>query len=89
MEPPKPFPEMGSSMDPTKVPWIDAVVWSERAANGERIYEWVSKEHVRQASWTSGTVSIQIDDTSFIYNAVKYMLIQAPFITIGQNVRTG
>ena len=89
MNPPSPFPEIGSSTDPTKVPWHDAVVWSERAADGGRVYEWLGKEHIRQASWTSGTVSIQVSEESFLYKDVMYFLVQAPFMAIGQNVPVG
>ena len=89
MEPPKPFPEIGSSIDAAKVPWSDAVVWSEWVSNGQRVYEWLSKEHIRQVSWGTGTVSIQIHDRSYLYNTVKYLLIQSNLVSVGQNVPIG
>ena len=88
MDIPKPFPELGSSTDTAQVPWKDAIVWAEWV-NGVRVYEWLKKENIRQASWTTGSLSIEVNDTSFLCNTVKFLLIRGPFITIGQNVSLG
>ena len=34
----KPFPEFGLSMDPSKVPWHDAVVWSQHLRELSRLF---------------------------------------------------
>lgn len=85
-----PFPEVGSGSDPRQVPWKDAIVWSERTGpDGRRVYEWLTKEHIRTASWTSGTVSIQISPSSYLAGDLVFIQIQAPFIAIGKNVPIG
>ncbi|MFH1724246.1 MAG: hypothetical protein ABII00_06445 [Elusimicrobiota bacterium] len=86
MQPEKPFPEVGSSVDPKIVPWQDSVVWSERTSDGRRVYEWLTKEHIRSVGWTNGLVSVQIADASFLARDLIYFVIQAPFVTIGRNV---
>jgi len=85
----KPFPEMGASTDPKQVPWADAVVWSERMDAGQKVYEWLTKEHVRQVSWTSGMVSIELSPESFLSKDSMYFLVRAPFVTIGKNMPVG
>ncbi|HVE14141.1 MAG TPA: hypothetical protein VNI01_12150 [Elusimicrobiota bacterium] len=85
-----PFPEIGVEKDPRKVPWRDAVVWSERVApDGGRVYEWLTKEHIRSVSWTSGTVSIHISESSILSSDLVFLEIQAPFVAIGKNVPVG
>jgi len=80
------FPEIGWSMDPKKVPWADAIVWSERTGNGHRIYEWLTKEHVANVGWTNGLVSVQVANESFLFDSIRYFIVQAPFVAVGQNV---
>ncbi|OIO07866.1 MAG: hypothetical protein AUJ52_09350 [Elusimicrobia bacterium CG1_02_63_36] len=82
----KPFPEIGSSMDPAVIPWIDSVVWSERSVAGRRVYEWLTKEHVRRVSWNQGVVSLEVADASFLARDVMYFVIQAPFVAVGRNL---
>ncbi|MBI5242155.1 MAG: hypothetical protein HY922_00560 [Elusimicrobia bacterium] len=65
------------------------MVWSEWIGNGQRVYEWLPKENIRNASWATGAVSIQIHDRSYLYNTVKYLLIRSAFISVGQNVPIG
>jgi hypothetical protein len=79
-----PFPEIGSSADPGKVPWADAVAWSRGGA-----YEWLLKEHVRRASWGSGSLSVEIHERSFLYSQVRYLILKAPFMAVGANVPVG
>lgn len=81
-----PFAEIRSSADPKEVPWHDAVVWSERTAAGNRVYEWLPKGDIRGVSWTSGLLSIQISGSSNLDRDIMFILIQAPFVTIGRNV---
>ncbi|HBL16847.1 MAG TPA: hypothetical protein DD417_08915 [Elusimicrobia bacterium] len=81
-----PFPEIGASTDPKQIPWIDSVVWSERTSSGGRVYEWLTRDHIRQVSWTTGSVSIHLHERSFLQKASQFFVIQAPFISIGQNV---
>ena len=80
------FPEIGASTDPKAVPWHDAVVWSDRTEGGKRIYEWLPKADIRGVSWTAGLLSIHIKDDSPMERDVQFILIQAPFVTIGKNV---
>lgn len=82
----KPWPEVGSSGDPKAVPWHDAVVWTVTGADGRRAYEWLSKQHVRGVSWTSGVVSVQVHDDSFLARDVQYIILQAPFVSVGRNI---
>lgn len=84
-----PFPEIGSSTDPKQAPWADAIVWSERSEGGQRVYEWLTKEHIRSASWDKGTVSIQLAPDSFLADSMLYLLISAPFIAVGKRVPLG
>ncbi len=84
---PKPFPEFGLSMDPAKVPWHDAVVWSDRLAQGQRVYEWLTKEHIAKVGWTDGLVSIEVANESFLHENIMYFIVQAPFVAVGQNIR--
>ena len=86
MNPETPFPELGSAVDPRAVPWHDAVVWSERTAAGHRVYEWMNKKDIRGVSWTAGLLSIEVSNDSFLEKDLRYILITAPFITIGKNV---
>lgn len=81
-----PFPEIRSSTDPKEIPWHDAVVWSERAEGGQRIYEWLPKSEIRSASWNTGLLSIQVSSGSPLDRDLMFILIQAPFVTIGRNV---
>ena len=81
-----PFPEIGASTDPKAVPWHNAVVWSERSSGGQRVYEWLKKEDIRVVSWVGGLLSIQIRGESPLDRDLMYILIQAPFVTIGKNV---
>ena len=81
-----PFPEFGASTDPKVVPWHTAVVWSDRTEGGKRIYEWLPKSEIRSVSWTSGLLSIQIHGDSVLDRDLAYILIQAPFITVGKHV---
>ncbi len=81
-----PFPEIGGSTDPKAVPWHDAVVWSDRTLEGKRVYEWLSKEEIRTVAWTSGLLSISIRGESHLERDLMFILIQAPFVTIGRNV---
>lgn len=81
-----PFPEIGASTDPKEVPWHNAVVWSDRLSEGKRVYEWLKKDDIRAASWSSGLLSIQIRGESPLDRDLMYILIQAPFVTIGRNV---
>ena len=89
MELDKPFPELGVSMDPRSVPWVDAVVWSDRTVEGRRVYEWIGKDQLVSVSWSSGLLSIRLSTQSFIEKDVMYFLISAPFIAIGKNVPVG
>lgn len=81
-----PFPEVQSGTDPRVVPWHMAVVWSEGTLDGKRVYQWLSKEHIRLVSWAQGSVSIQILDESPIGRDVMYFIISAPFIAVGKNI---
>jgi hypothetical protein len=85
----KTFPEMGLSTDPKQVPWADAVVWSDTWTEGKRVYEWLTKEHMRSVSWERGQVSIELAMTSFLAKHMMYFLIRAPFMVIGRNVPFG
>jgi hypothetical protein len=82
----KPFPEIGCSTDPKQVPWAKAVVWSERMETGQRVYEWLTKEHIRGLNWSTGTLSVNISHDSYLDKDVMYFLISAPFIAIGKDV---
>ncbi|PCI39928.1 MAG: hypothetical protein COB53_02420 [Elusimicrobia bacterium] len=73
-------------MDPKMVPWHDAVVWSERSHNGHRLYEWLTKEHVAKVGWTNGVVSVEVANDSFLCKDVRYFIVQAPFVAVGQNI---
>lgn len=84
-----PFPEIRAATDPKQVPWHDAVVWSERSSGGQRVYEWLLKGDIRQVSWTTGLLSIQISSSSPLDRDLMYILIQAPFVSIGRNVPIG
>ncbi len=86
MTPESPFPEIEISTDPKAVPWPDAVVWSERTADGKRVYEWINKKHVRTVSWTGGLVSIALSPESFLEKSVMYFIIQSPFTAVGKNM---
>jgi len=80
-------PEIKSSIDPKAVPWHMAVVWSERTdAAGNKIYEWLAKEHIRLVNWSNGIVSLQIDENSPVGRDMMYLIIQAPFIAVGRNL---
>ena len=80
------FPEIKASMDPKEIPWHDAVVWSDHTEGGKHVYEWLSKTEIRSVSWTAGLLSININDQSALYRDLMFILIQAPFVTIGRNV---
>lgn len=82
----KPFPEFGASMDPREVPWKDAVVWSDRAGAGHRVYEWLTKDHIRGVNWGTGSVSIQLNPESYLEKDVRYFVIRASFIAIGSSI---
>lgn len=86
MEVDKPFPEFGASTDPRSVPWVDAVVWSDRMLEGRRVYEWLGKEHLAAVSWDKGMLSLKLSSQSFIEKEIMYFLITAPFVSIGKNV---
>ena len=89
MELDKPFPEFGVSQDPKAVPWVDAIVWSDRTIDGRRVYEWIGKEHLVAVSWSTGMLSVRLSSQSFLEKDVMYFLISAPFIAIGKNVPVG
>lgn len=86
MNPDTPFPDVQSSTDPKTIPWHMAIVWSDRSVNGQRLYEWLSKEHVRLVNWSNGLVTIQLNEDSKIGRDVMYFVISASFVAIGKNM---
>jgi hypothetical protein len=88
-DPEKILPEFGVSTDPKAVPWSDAVVWAERLPDGRRAYEWLAKEHIKYALWDKGSVSIAVNNSSFLAQTNVNFIIRATFIAIGVNVPVG
>ncbi|MFH2204639.1 MAG: hypothetical protein ABIJ96_16110 [Elusimicrobiota bacterium] len=87
MIPNQAFPEIQSTIDPKTIPWHMSVVWSEHTdAAGNKIYEWLTKEHVRLVSWSNGLLSLQMDENSPAGRDVMYLVIQAPFAAVGRNM---
>jgi len=81
-----PFPEIQSTTDPKTIPWHMAVVWSDRFADGKRVYEFLGKEHIRLVNWSGGILSVELQDGSPVGRDVMYFILQAPFVAIGKNI---
>lgn len=83
------IPEIQCSSDVNEIPWEDAVVWSGMPRIDGRIYEWITREHIRYASWTNGHVSIMPSPKSMLSASCQCVVIQGAFVWVGKNVVVG
>lgn len=83
------IPEIKSSKNPDEVQWETSVVWSDYAAGGERIYEWLEDKHIRYVSWTNGIVSVIPSPDSFLSEQTQCLLLSGGFVWVGKKVKVG
>ena len=82
------IPEIKFSSDAAEIPWADAAVWTVMPRVGPRVYEWITKEHIRYVSWTNGIVSLMPETNSILSDKCSVMILPSGFVWIGKNVKT-
>lgn len=83
------IPEIKFSSDANEIPWENAVVWTMMPRLGPRVYEWITREHIRYVSWTNGIVNIIPENDSILSDKCQCIVLPSAFIWIGKNVKTG
>ncbi len=82
------FPEFKFSMDPSQVPWKDALVWIDEGG-GFETYFWIMAEDILYVSWTGGLFSVIPSSGSVLSSYFQAFTINSKNIFVGANVKVG